>query len=106
LYVINFRHEQIDILDPLKGKYKVRTSNTSATAYHNKIGKTLLQGLYKIFSILTSNRMPDFSNYTRYLYPTPQQADGSNDCLFYVMSFLEKYNADERELNFNSLVIS
>lgn len=50
--------------------------------------------------------MPDFSNYTRYLYPTPQQADGSNDCLFYVMSFLEKYNADERELNFNSLVIS
>lgn len=57
-------------------------------------------------STITDGAVPDFSSYKRYMHPAPPQEDGSNDCLFYVMSYIEYYDADERKFKHTLPVIS
>ncbi|KAL6595589.1 hypothetical protein ACP70R_047929 [Stipagrostis hirtigluma subsp. patula] len=95
LYVVNFSHQQIDILDSNSW-----ASDRERDAYHGQICERIRDRLYHVLHLFTAGKIADFSDYGWPYVKVELQIPGSNDCAFFVMIFLEFYDADSRKVRY------
>lgn len=73
--------------------------------YHSGFAKTLIGNLYYHLHGLVK-KIPDFSTYNGTFIKVPHQITNNEDSCFYVMIYLEHYDADKRAFNYEFPVIS
>ncbi|KAL6845161.1 hypothetical protein ACP4OV_024656 [Aristida adscensionis] len=95
LYVVNFNHGQVDILDSNRW-----ANNRDRDAYHARICVRLRDRLHEVLKLFTKGRITDFSDFGWPYVPMPIQAEGSNDCGILMMLGLEFYDPDSRKIRY------
>ena len=57
-----------------------------------------------MLNIFTEGSITNFSEYGFVLVPVPTQMMLSNDCGFFVMMFLERYDPDTRRVHYKTVI--
>uniref|UniRef100_A0A0E0AXA5 Ubiquitin-like protease family profile domain-containing protein n=1 Tax=Oryza glumipatula TaxID=40148 RepID=A0A0E0AXA5_9ORYZ len=94
LYIINHNQKSFDILD--SKRYDM--IGGTETQHHFPMAQKTLKRLSDGFQVFMGGKFPKFGNYRKCYIKCPKMAMGSNDCAFYVMRFMEKYNGDADKL--------
>ncbi|BAS93145.1 Os05g0281950 [Oryza sativa Japonica Group] len=94
LYIINHNQKSFDILD--SKRYDM--IGGTETQHHFPMAQKILKRLSDGFQVFMGGKFPKFGNYRKCYIKCPKMATGSNDCAFYVMRFMEKYNGDADKL--------
>ncbi|KAL6838317.1 hypothetical protein ACP4OV_031821 [Aristida adscensionis] len=95
LYVVNFNHGQVDILD-----YNGWANDRDRDTYHARICVRLRDRLHEVLKLFTKGRITDFSDFGWPYVPMPIQAEASNDCGFLMMLGLEFYDPNSRKIRY------
>ncbi|KAL6880674.1 hypothetical protein ACP4OV_012239 [Aristida adscensionis] len=95
LYVVNFNHGQVDILDSNRW-----ANDRDRDAYHAHICVRLRDRFHEVLKLFTKGRITDFSDFGWPYVPMPIQAEGSNDCGILMMLGLEFYDPDSRKIRY------
>lgn len=98
LYVVNLINKQIDILDSSS------SSNKDKQKFHKSICQLIQSSFHEMLNKFTNGSITNFSEYGFVLVPVPTQMMSSNDCGFFVMMFLERYDPDTRRVHYNTVI--
>ena len=102
VYVINFNHHRVDILDPNDWKLigdGWKQAHKGMVQYRNNKGqwcRLMMRRLNEAIQVARpDSRIPKFGNYKcELLHDIHKQRIGSNDCGFYCMWHMEYYDAN------------
>ncbi|XP_015692521.1 uncharacterized protein LOC107304170 [Oryza brachyantha] len=94
LYATNIAHKRVDIMD--SNNYQL--IGTMVSDHHGVLSKRVVKWLSDALQTIASKSYCRFGGFRKNILECPEMEICSNDCVFYVMRFMESYDGNKEPI--------